>query len=154
MYLDRCKGLEKDTLRFMLAINDSEHIQMDWDFIKPFFIRALNFKKGKDILELFELIKGKMILNKKNSQLPDEEQKELLTSIQTDFYRKLINELLDRKAFTVADIIYTEYQTQIPQNDPNDLLGMKISCLKRDIQLFEDNLDSRINSGSNNDPTK
>lgn len=44
MYLDRCKGLEKDTLRFMLAINDSEHIQMDWDFIKPFFIRALNFK--------------------------------------------------------------------------------------------------------------
>lgn len=105
-------------------------------------------------MELFELIKGKMILNKKNSQLPEEEQRELLKSIQTDFYRKLINELLDRKAFEVADIIYTEFRTHIPQKDPNDLLGMKISCLKRDIVLFEENLDSRISQVSSIDTTK
>lgn len=150
LYLDRCKGLERETMRFMHAVNDTEHIQMDWDFVKPFFIRALNFKKGQDILELFEIIKGKLVLNKGNDKLPFDERNEILRNIKTTFYRSLIQELLARKAFSIADIIYIDYKNQIPQIDPNDLLGVKISCLKRDMTTFEDLFIRQLNLGNTN----
>ena len=87
MYLDRCKGFEKDTLRFIFATNDTEHIQMDWAFVKPLFARAVNFKSGNDILELFEQIKNKLMLNKANSKLPKEQQTVILENIKTEFYK-------------------------------------------------------------------
>lgn len=137
MYLDRCKGLEKDTLRFIFDVNNSEHIQMDWDFVRPFFSRAVNFKTGLDVLEKFEQIKPKLVLNKKNLTLPKEEQDVLLNKIKSDFYRNLINMLLDKKGFAAADIIYTEYRKQMKDDDPSGLIGMKICTMKKNIEEFE-----------------
>jgi hypothetical protein len=137
MYLDRCKGFEKDTLRFIFAVNDTEHIQTDWEFLKPLFSRAVKYKKGKDILELFELIKSKLQLNKKNSQLPEEESKALLDKIKVNFYKGLIDLMLKNKAFVVADFVYKEYRNQVKSKNQNDTLGIKISGLKKDLDSFE-----------------
>ena len=106
--------------------------------MKPFFLRALNFKKGTDILELFEQIKLKLQLNSNNLRLPIEEQNELLHHIKTDFYKEFIDVCLKKKAFAIADIAFSDYTLQITEKNPNDLLGLKISCLKDDIEGFEE----------------
>jgi hypothetical protein len=145
MYLDRCKGLEKDTLRFIFAANDTEHIQMDWEFVKPLFSRAIKYKKGKEILELFEQVKQKMRLNKKYEQLPAEEQTKMLDDLKAQFYKELIYLLLERNAYEVSDLVFLDYRTQFKGNEKNDLMGLQISCLKNDIDLFEKNFNETLN---------
>jgi hypothetical protein len=140
MYLDMCKGLENDTLRFVFDVNRTEHIQLDWDFVRPLVIRAINYRSGGEVLEMFERIKNKLSLNVTNQKLPQAEQEALLDKIKSDFYREFINVLLDKKGFDVADIIYTDYRNQLTMQNPNDMLGMRIGALKDKIDLFEKHL--------------
>lgn len=145
MYLDLCKGLENDTLRFVFDVNKTKNIQLDWDFVRPLVIRAINYRSGGEVLEMFERIKNKLSLNVTNQSLPKEEQDALLDEIKSDFYREFINVLLDKKGFDVADIIYTDYRNQLTKENPNDLLGMRIGALKDKIDLFEKHLNEVLN---------
>lgn len=145
MYLDLCKGLENDTLRFVFDVNKTKHIQLDWDFVRPLVIRAINHRSGGEVLEMFERIKNKLTLNVTNQNLPKQEQDALLEEIKSDFYREFINVLLDKKGFDVADIIYADYRNQLTKENPNDLLGMRIGALKDKIDLFEKHLNEVLN---------
>ena len=137
MYLDRCKGLEKDVLRFLFAVNDTKHIQIDWSFVKPLFSRATSYKKGSEVLELFDYVKQKLLPNKKNQLLPKEEKDTLMNKIKEEFYRELIDLLLSKKGFVAANVIYNEYKKQMTDADKNGILGMKINWTKGDIDEFE-----------------
>ena len=137
MYLDRCKGLEKDVLRFLFSVNNTSHIQIDWDFVKPIFMRATTFKKGTEVLELFDYVKQKLLPNKKNELLPKEEQDALMNKIREEFYVELIDLLLNKKGFVAANVIYNEYKKHMADADKNGILGMKINCTKGDINEFE-----------------
>jgi len=137
MYLDRCKGLEKDTLRFIFAVNETSHIQINWDFVKPLFSRAINFKQGSEILEMFEQIKAKLVLNKTNQGLPEETQKAMLNDLKMDYYRGLIDLLLEKSAHNISQVIYDEYRKEMNINTANDLPGLKLSAADNDIVAFE-----------------
>ena len=78
--------MEKDALRFIFAVNESYHIQIDWDFIKPLFARTIRFKGSNQILQLFEQVKNKIVLNKANENLA-EGKEELLFKLKSEFYK-------------------------------------------------------------------
>ena len=65
-------------------------------------------KSGNDVLSLFEQVKKNLRLNKAHKDTPKEEKKEMLKEMKIDYYRKLIQDLIDNKAYSLAQIIYGE----------------------------------------------
>jgi len=113
--------------------------------MRSFFLRALNYRKGEEILNLFGEINQNLALNKYNLEASDEEQEVLLKSIRVELYKEFIQSCLKKKAFEIADIVYSEYMEEVTETDVNDLLGMEISCLKNDIESFESYLNDSLN---------
>ena len=54
LFLERCKGFEEDAKRFLYLSSETDHIQIDYQMVRPFFLRALKHKTGQDTLQLFE----------------------------------------------------------------------------------------------------
>ena len=54
LFLERCKGYEEDAKRFVLLSNETENIQVDYEMLRPLFLRTMKNKKSNDVLQLFE----------------------------------------------------------------------------------------------------
>lgn len=135
--MDRVKGLEKDTVRFITAINDTKHIQLDWDLVKPWFMRALNFKNALEILQKFEQVRSKMVPNASHSHLSKEEYEKLANQMQIDFHTKFIHELLSKKAIEIAYKVYFSYKKEAKFDFGNDITALNIACAEKSIEKFE-----------------
>lgn len=54
LFLERCKGFEEDAKRFIALTSESTKVQVDYDLLKPLFLRTIKNKTGNDVLKLFE----------------------------------------------------------------------------------------------------
>lgn len=54
LFLERCKGFEEDAKRFIALTSESTKVQVDYDLLKPLFLRTIKNKSGNDVLKLFE----------------------------------------------------------------------------------------------------
>jgi hypothetical protein len=53
-FLERCKGYEEDAKKFVVLTADTTNVQVDYDLLRPMFIRTIKNKTGNDVLKLFE----------------------------------------------------------------------------------------------------
>ena len=54
LFLERCKGYEEDAKRFVLLSLETENIQVDYEMLRPLFLRTIKNKRSNDVLQLFE----------------------------------------------------------------------------------------------------
>lgn len=100
-YLDKCKGFEDDSKRFVVLAAESRTIQVDYNIVRPFFLNIFESKKGQEVLKLFEQVR-------KNLKSPSSKGKDTLKDVRKDFYDGLIADLIEVKAFELAQIIFSE----------------------------------------------
>ncbi|CAI2365840.1 unnamed protein product [Moneuplotes crassus] len=143
LYLDMCKGFERDTMQFLNLANDNGNIQIEWDTMEKFFLRALNHKSGAEIIKIYKKITDDLKPNKHNLQLSEKDQEQLLFDIKLRICTELIHLGTTKKAFTLVETLHNDYIYMTMENkDPNDLLGLKISTAKGDIKQFEEILNN------------
>ena len=66
LFLERCKGYEEDAKRFVMLSTETKNIQVDYEMLRPLFLRTIKNKKSNDVLQLFEQLRKNMKLNKAN----------------------------------------------------------------------------------------
>lgn len=54
LFLERCKGFEEDAKRFVVLTADTNYVQVNYDLLRPMFMRTIKNKTGNDVLKLFE----------------------------------------------------------------------------------------------------
>jgi len=54
MYMEKCKGFEEDAKKFYLLTSQSSHLQIDYELVRPMFIRTIKYKGGQEVMKLFE----------------------------------------------------------------------------------------------------
>lgn len=54
LFLERCKGFEEDAKRFIVLTAETKHVQVDYDLLRPLFLRTIKNKTGNEVLKLFE----------------------------------------------------------------------------------------------------
>jgi len=69
LFLERCKGFEEDAKRFVVLTSETKHVQVDYDLLRPLFIRTIKNKTGNEVLKLFEQFRKNLKLNKASQDL-------------------------------------------------------------------------------------
>jgi len=109
MFLERCKGYEDDAKRFVFLSSQTNNIQIDYDLVRPLFLRTMSMKTGAEVLKLFEQFRKNIKLNKTNeAELNQEQKHQMMKDIKNKYYDGLTKDLLERKAYPLAQIIYGE----------------------------------------------
>jgi hypothetical protein len=72
LFLERCKGFEEDAKRFIVLTAETKHVQVDYDLLRPLFLRTIKNKTGNEVLKLFEQFRKNLKLNKANGELTPE----------------------------------------------------------------------------------
>jgi len=127
MFLERCKGYEEDAKRFLFLSADTTDIQMDYKMVRPLFKRAMTFKAAADVLKLFEQFRKNLKLNRSSKQMEPEERSEKLKQLKKNFYDGLIKDLLDKQAYQLAQVIYSEKKREKFETTLDDqMIGFKI----------------------------
>lgn len=65
-------------------------------------------KSGNDVLKLFEQFRKNIKLNKSHKNLSATEKSDLLKSKKREFYDGLLKDLLNKHAYSLAQIVYSE----------------------------------------------
>ena len=64
MFMEKCKGFEEDAKKFLLLSNQSSHLQISYQMIRPFVIRIMKNKGGPELIKLFEQLRKNILMNK------------------------------------------------------------------------------------------
>jgi hypothetical protein len=64
LFLERCKGFEEDAKKFVVLTAETSTVQVNYDLLRPMFIRTIKNKTGNDVLKLFEQFRKQLKLNK------------------------------------------------------------------------------------------
>ncbi len=111
MFMESCKGFEEDAKRFVFLTSETEDLDFSYTLVRPLFLRLMKQKTGSDILQTFEQFRKNIHLNKKEMQGLEEsklDKAQVIAGKRKDFYRGLMNDLVDNKAFELAQIIQNE----------------------------------------------
>lgn len=54
MFMERSKGYEEDTKKFMILSLQSSSLQIDYEMIQPYVNRVIKKKGGQEIIKFFE----------------------------------------------------------------------------------------------------
>jgi hypothetical protein len=100
LFLERCKGYEEDSKRFIFLTADTETLDFSYDLVRPIFLRNMNLKTGNEVLQLFEQIRKNIRLNKTASASP--QKTELLNAKKREFYDGLLKDMINKKAYDLA----------------------------------------------------
>ena len=107
--------------------------------LQPFFHRAMKYKSGQDVLKLFEQFRKNLKLNKSNISLTTEEKNAKLKGIKKEFYDGLIGDLLQKDAYKLAQIIYSEKKRDKFKATINDhLIGLKIFSSQMKLEEYKE----------------
>jgi hypothetical protein len=71
-------------------------------------MRNMNNKSGSDVLKLFEQFRKNIKLNKSHKNLSSTEKSDLLKAKKREFYDGILRDLLIKKAYSLAQIVYSE----------------------------------------------
>ena len=96
--------------------------------MRPLFKRNLKLKTGQDLLNLFDQVRRNIQLNKRSQKDLDEEQQKLkLDQIKSEYLNELLGDLIEAKAYSVAQIVYSEKQKATKEMNVQDKLqGLSI----------------------------
>lgn len=95
--------------------------------MRPIFLRNMNLKTGNEVLQLFEQIRKNIKLNRSAKNLSANEKSDLLQAKKRDFYDGLLKDLIQLKAYSLAQIVYSEKMRE--KFDPtvqDQLTGLEI----------------------------
>lgn len=110
LFLERCKGYEEDSKRFIFLTAETETLDFSYDLVRPIFLRNMTLKTGNEVLQLFEQIRKNIRLNKAAQASP--QKAELLNAKKREFYDGLLKDLIAKKAFDLGQIVYSEKQRE------------------------------------------
>ena len=54
MFMEKCKGFEEDAKKFFILINQSSHLQIDYQMLQPMVRRIVKNKGGPEVMKFFE----------------------------------------------------------------------------------------------------
>ena len=108
LFMEKCKGYEEDAKRFIFLTTETENLDFSYDLIRPIFLRHLAQKTGNEVLQLFEQIRKNMKLNKTAKGLNQQQRHDALMKKKREFYDGLLQDLLDQRAFSLAQVVYSE----------------------------------------------
>ena len=63
MFMEKCKGFEEDAKKFYLLTSQSSHLQIDYEMVRPMFVRIIKNKGGPEVMKLFEQLRKNITLN-------------------------------------------------------------------------------------------
>ena len=106
--MERCKGYEEDANRFFFLSAETTDIQLNYKLVRPLFIRAMTYKSAQDVLKLFEQYRKNIKLNSSGKSIDPAEKSIMVKELKKEFYDGLIRDLLDKKAYQLAQVIYSE----------------------------------------------
>ena len=139
LFLERCKGFEEDAKRFVAITAETSHLEADYALLRPFFMRAMRYKKDADVLKLFEQFRKNLKLNKGKKALPAGEKTELLRAVKREFYDGLIKDLMDRKSYETAQVIYGEKKREKFKVTIDDMMiGLEIFSAQKKIAEYRE----------------
>jgi hypothetical protein len=135
--LERCKGYEEDAKRFIFLTSDTETLDFTYDLVRPIFLRNMNMKTGNEVLQLFEQIRKNIKLNRSARNLSQEEKHTQLQQKKRDFYDGLLKDLINTRAYGLAQIVYSEkMREKFEQTTDDQLVGLEIFASQRKIDEF------------------
>lgn len=121
-FLEKCKGFEEDCKRFIIMAGEGNRIQVDYDIIRPFFLRTISTKKGSEVLKLFEQLRKNLTQSKHGSKAEEQIQ-----AVKHDFYNGLIKDLIAAKSFDLAQVIYSEkLKDKLDATTQDYIIGLEI----------------------------
>jgi hypothetical protein len=138
LFLERCKGFEEDAKRFVSLTSETKHVQVDYDLLRPLFLRTIKNKTGNEVLKLFEQFRKNLKLNKANQELNSEERAAKLKTIKCDIYDGLIKDLLQVKAYALSQVIFVEKMREKYEVTVTDhLTGLEIFAAQRKLVDYQ-----------------
>lgn len=63
LFLERSRGFEEDAKRFVIMSADSTHLTINYELLRPIFLRSIQNKTGQEVLKLFEQFRKNLKLN-------------------------------------------------------------------------------------------
>lgn len=60
----------------------------------------------------------------------------MLEKIGHDFHKNLIDLLIQKRAYKVAQVVYDEYNKTMYVDPANDILGLKLASVQGDLDQF------------------
>ncbi|CDW78620.1 UNKNOWN [Stylonychia lemnae] len=139
LFLEKCKGYEEDAKRFIFLTSETENLDFNYNLIQPIFIRTLKNKTGSEVLKLFEQFRKNIKLNKQSKDLSQQDKSNLLTAKRREFYDGLLQDLIERQSYTLAQIVYSEKMREKFDITTNDnLIGLQIFANQKKLEEFTD----------------
>lgn len=102
IFLEKCRGFEEDARRFVFLTTETEHLDFNYQLIRPIFLRSLRVNTSNEVLKIFEQFRKNIKLGKKYKDLNQNEKNDMLILKKKEFYDGLLKDLLDNKAYTLA----------------------------------------------------
>jgi len=138
LFLERSKGFEEDAKRFVSLTSDTTHIQMNYELLRPLFIRTIQNKTGQEVLKLFEQFRKTLKLNASWKDNSPTEKSEALRNIKIEVYDGLIKDLLAVHAHQLSQVIYNEKMKEKYTMTMGDhLTGMEIYAVQKMLPEYQ-----------------
>lgn len=63
MFMERSKGYEEDAKKFLILLQQSSYLQIDYKLMEPYVKRVIKRKGGSEIINFFDQIRKNIRLN-------------------------------------------------------------------------------------------
>jgi uncharacterized protein YeeX (DUF496 family) len=139
LFLERCKGYEEDAKKFVFMTSETETLDFSYDLVRPLFRRNMELKSGNDVLQLFEQVRKNIRLNRTTSGLTQAEKSTKLQEKKREFYDGLLKDLIVKKAYALAEIVYGEkMKEKFEQSVADQIIGLEIFASQKKIDDFNE----------------
>lgn len=108
MFLERSKGYEEDAKKFLILLQYSSHLQIDYELMAPYIKRVIKNKGGSEIIKFFDQIRKNIKLNQSWDDKPAAERSVAEKIIRKGFFDGLIADLMSSNYFSMAQIVMDE----------------------------------------------
>ena len=107
--------------------------------LRPLFQRTMQFKAGQDVLKLFEQFRKNLKVNRSGRNMEPEEKSAVQKQLKREYYDGLLRDLLNKKAYKLAQIIYGEKTREKFEADIKDqIIGMQIFSSQQKMEEYKE----------------
>jgi hypothetical protein len=148
-----CKSHQNDAKDLVALTTKSKDIEIRYELIRPFIHRAIRFKSGQELLNLFEDLRKVLKLNEtiveKELEGASEKKQERMFELKREFYDGIITDLLKVKGNDIAEIVHEEKLREKMETNLRDvLIHMEIAAAKNQAGLFSEKFEAIFGSQS------
>mmetsp|Transcript_4313 Transcript_4313/g.7289 ORF Transcript_4313/g.7289 Transcript_4313/m.7289 type:complete len:464 (-) Transcript_4313:184-1575(-) len=137
MFLERSKGLEEDSKKFLLLSRQSSYLQIDFKMIQPLIQRLIKYKGGPEVIKLFEQLRKNITLNKQWDKVQYQDKSHLIKKLRKDFFDGMVLELLEAKSFQLSEIVMNEMlKEKFEITEADQIVAMRIYASQKKLEEF------------------